>query len=317
LERGKREMHDLDVIIVGGGPAGLTAGLYLGRSKLRTLILEAESYGGKIKNLELIENYPGFSKGVVGAYLATEMQNQAASYGLQFEIGKVTGLENYSGSKCVICDNGNSYTSAAVIFAGGSQPKKLGVPGEKEFAGKGVFTCAFCDGGQFEGQKVVVCGGGDAGITEALYMAKIASEVTLVEAMPSLTASALLQERVKANPKLNIICGKKVEAILGDGRVNGVDLVDASTGKKDTLETNGILVHIGLDANTGYLKDILSLDNRGQIVVNGLMETEIPLLYAAGDIRSNSPGQVSTAVGDGTTAAISAIRQLQNKLPPP
>ena len=186
---------DLDVIVVGGGPAGLTAGLYLSRGKLSTLILEAESFGGKIKNLELIENYPGFAKGVAGAQLATEMQNQAATYGAQFETGKVIELENYSSSKCVICDNGKSFTSTSVIFAGGSQPKKLGVPGETEFAGKGVFTCAFCDGSQFEGQHVVVCGGGDAGVTEALYMAKIASRITIIEMMPSLTACALLQRK--------------------------------------------------------------------------------------------------------------------------
>lgn len=306
-------MSNLDVIVVGGGPAGLTAGLYLSRGKFRTLILESESYGGKIKNLELIENYPGFAKGIAGAQLATEMQNQAEIFGLQFEIGKVTALENYSSSKCVICENGKSYTSIAVIFAGGSQPKKLGVPGEKELAGKGVFTCAFCDGSQYEGQNVVVCGGGDAGVTEALYMAKIASKVTIIEAMPSLTACALLQDRVKANTKLEILCGKKVEAIAGNGKVSAVDYVDTKSGNKGTLKTNGVLVHIGLDANTEYLRDVLPLDKRGQIIVNELMETEIPYILAAGDIRSASRGQVATAVGDGATAAISTIRQLQNR----
>lgn len=241
------------------------------------------------------------------------MQNQAEIFGLQFEIGKVTGLENYSSSKCVICENGKSYTSTAVIFAGGSQPKKLGVPGEKELAGKGVFTCAFCDGSQYEGQNVVVCGGGDAGVTEALYMAKIASKVTIIEAMPSLTACALLQDRVKANTKLEILCGKKVEAIAGNGKVSAVDYVDTKSGNKGTLKTNGVLVHIGLDANTEYLRDVLPLDKRGQIIVNELMQTEIPYILAAGDIRSASLGQVATAVGDGVTAAISTIRQLQNR----
>jgi thioredoxin reductase (NADPH) len=308
-----REMFDLDIIVIGGGPAGLTAGLYLSRSKMRTLILEAESYGGKIKNLELVENYPGFADGIAGVRLANEMRNQATKYGAQFEIGRVSGLEIYSSSKCVICDNGKSYTSGSIIFAGGSQPKKLGVPGEKEFAGKGVFTCAFCDGGEFEGQNVVVCGGGDAGITEALYMAKIASRVTLIEATQSLTACALLQERAKVNPKLQILCNKRVEAIVGNGNVKAVNYVDATSGNKETLETDGVLVHIGLEPNTDYLYDRVPLDKQGQIIVNSLMETGIPLIFAAGDIRSASPGQVSTAVGDGATAAISAIRQIQKE----
>jgi thioredoxin reductase (NADPH) len=304
-------MFDFDAVVIGGGPAGMTAGLYLGRGKMRTLVLEGESFGGKIKNLEMIENYPGFAGGVSGAKLASEMQDQAARYGLSFELGRVAGFEIYSSSKCVICNDGRSYTTAAIIVAGGSQPKKLGVPGEKEYTGRGVFSCAFCDGGQFEDRAVVVCGGGDAGITEALYMTKIASKVVVVEGMPSLTACALLQERARANSKLEILCNQKVEAIVGNDRVEAVDLIDTFSGKKETLKTDGVLVHIGLDPNTDYLQDILPLDGQRKIVVNEYMETEIPLVLAAGDIRAASPGQVSTAVGDGATAAISAIRQLQ------
>ncbi len=306
-------MFDWDVVIIGGGPAGLTAGLYLSRARMRTLLLEEETFGGKIKNLELIENYPGFSGGVSGAKLSTEMQNQANEFGLSTESGKVTALEIYSGSKCVTCSEGKSFTTASVIIAGGSKPKKLGVPGEKEFAGKGVFNCAFCDGSHFAGQPIVVCGGGDAGLTEALYMTKIASKVILVEAMPALTASAILQERAKANPKLEIICGKKVGAIIGDGSVKAVECIDISNGKKMTLTVKGILVHIGLVPSTDYLKDIVPLDEKGQIVVNEKMETDIPFILAAGDIRSGSPGQISTAVGDGTQAAISVLKQLQNR----
>jgi thioredoxin reductase (NADPH) len=268
-------MSDYDVIIIGGGPAGLTAGLYLSRARIRTLLLEEESFGGKIKNLELIENYPGFSGGVAGAKLATEMQNQANEYGLALEIGKVTALEIYSGSKCVICSDGKSYTTTSLIIAGGSIPKKLDVPGEKEFAGKGVFTCAFCDGNHFLNQTVVVCGGGDAGITEALYMTKIA-------------------------------------AIIGNSHVEAIEYSNVSSAKKTTIPASGILVHIGLVASTDYLQGVIPLDEKGQIIVNERMETEIPFILAAGDIRRGSPGQISTAVGDGTQTAISALKQLQS-----
>ena len=306
-------MSDWDVIIVGGGPAGLTAGLYLSRARMRTLLIEEESFGGKIKNLDMIENYPGFSGGIAGAKLANEMQNQAKEFGLTLQYGKVTSLELYSGSKCVICSDGKSYTTTSLVITGGSKPKKLGVPGEKEFYGKGVFTCAFCDGSHFTNQTVVVCGGGDAGITEALYMTKIASKVILVEAMPSLTASAILQERAKANSKLEILCGKKVAAITGNGHVEAIECIDVSDSSKTIIPANGILVHIGLIASTDYLDGIIPLDKKGQIIVNDKMETEIPFILAAGDIRSGSPGQIATAVGDGTQSAISVLRQLQSR----
>jgi thioredoxin reductase (NADPH) len=306
-------MFDWDAVIIGGGPAGLTAGLYLSRGGMRTLLLEEETYGGKIKNLEMIENYPGFQEGVSGAKLSTEMQNQATKYGLTLEMNKVVGLELYSGLKCVICSNGKSYTTGIIIITGGSHPKKLGVPGEQELTGKGVFSCAFCDGSHFTDQKVVVCGGGDAGITEALYMTKIASKVILIEALPSLTASAVLKERAKANPKLEILCGKKITAITGNGKVEAVECENMDDGKKEKVPTNGVLVHIGLIASTDYLSGIVPLDNKGQIIVNDKMETEIPLIFAAGDIRSGSPGQISTAIGDGAAAAISALHKFQSQ----
>jgi thioredoxin reductase (NADPH) len=225
----------------------------------------------------------------------------------------VGGIEIYSGSKCVTCEDGKTFTTSAIILAGGSQPKKLKVPGEDRLTGKGVFNCAFCDGGQFEGGVVVVCGGGDAGITEALYMAKIASKVILLEAMPALTASAILQERALANPKMEIKCGKKVTAILGDDKVKEIEYMDTVTSQKETLKADGILVHIGLIPNSSYLDGVVPLDKGGQVLVNDKMETEIPGVLAAGDIRSKSPGQVSTAVGDGAAAAITLIKLLQSE----
>ena len=305
-------MFDWDVVIIGGGPAGLTAGLYLSRANRRTLLLDKDTAGGYIRNIELIENYPGFAGGISGAKLAAEMVSQAVKYGLQIENAEVTGLELFSGTRYVGCSRGQGYTANIVIFTGGSKNKKLGVPGEAELLGKGVFECALCDGGHFAGKVVAVCGGGDAGVTEALYMAKIAAKVILIEAMPVLTATAVLRDRVKAQSKIEVRCGIKVEAITGADKVEAIELLDEK-GKKSTLKADGVLVHIGLEPNTGYLDGIVPLDDHGQIIVNAKMESEVPYVLAAGDIRSGSPRQVVTAVGGGAIAAITAQRLLQEE----
>jgi thioredoxin reductase (NADPH) len=303
-------MFDWDVVIIGGGPAGLAAGLYLGRAKRRTLLLDKDSVGGYIRNIELIENYPGFADGISGAQLASAMVDQALKYGLKTEIKEVAGIELFSECRYVSCVDGSGYTANAVMIAGGSCHKKLGVPGEEALTGKGVFSCAFCDGGHFADQIVAVCGGGDAGVSEALYMAKIASKVILIEALPELTATAVLQERAASNSKVEILRGAMVKSIMGSTRVEALELED-SQGKRTTLPVDGVLVHIGLEPNTTYLEDIVPLDNQGQIIISGRMETEIPYIFAAGDIRSGSPRQVAAAVGDGVIAAIMADRLLQ------
>jgi thioredoxin reductase (NADPH) len=302
-------VFDWDAVIIGGGPAGLTAALYLCRAGRRTLLLERDTPGGYIRNVESIENYPGFPDGVPGARLAAEMVRQAGNYGLHTELAGVTGLEVFSGTRYVGCSRGQGFTTGVVIIAGGSKNRKLGVPGEAELSGKGVFECAFCDGGHYAGKVVAVCGGGDAGVTEALYMAKIASKVIVVEAMPGLTATAVLVDRLTALPNVEVRTGTLVTAVTGKDSVEAVEL---STGaEKEMLKVDGVLVHIGLEPVTDYLEGVVPLDEQGQIIVNEKMESELPCILAAGDIRSGSPRQVVSAVGDGAIAAITAQRLLQ------
>jgi len=303
---------DYDLIIVGCGPAGLAAGLYAGRGRLKVLLLGKETAGGEMRGIEQVENYPGFPDGVSGAKLGLEMMKQAMKYGLQFKLAEVEGIElqqDYKVVKAKVIRAGEAaYLAKAVIIAGGAYPRKLGAPGENEFAGKGVSYCGVCDAPQFKERVVAVAGGGDAGLTEALYLTRIASDITVIELMPQLTASKILQERVLANPKMKICCGTKIEAIIGDDQVKELKLLNVLTSERTTLQVGGLLVRIGLEPNTSYLKGLLSLDSEGFVLVNEELETSIPGIFAAGDIRRASARQIATAVGDGVTAALSANR---------
>jgi len=309
-------MLDFDAIIIGGGPAGLTAGLYLSRAGYRALLIDKDGFGGNVKNAEWIENYPGFGAGVAGSHLASEMMTQALDSGLQMEMAEVAGIESYTESRCVQLIDGRYFTANALIIASGCRPRKLNIPGERELEGKGVFECALCDGGRFQDKSVVVCGGGDRGVTEALYMAKIASQVYLVEAEATISASAILQERARSNKKVHLRCGAKVIAISGNGRVETVEIQDSATREKESLKVDGVLIAVGIEPNTEFIGNLLSVDSEGRVVVNEKMQTSLPFIFAIGDIRSNSPGQVATAVGDGATAAISVQRLLQQQSNP-
>jgi thioredoxin reductase (NADPH) len=305
-------MFDYDAIIIGGGPAGLTAGIYLTRAGYRVLLLEKESFGGQLKNIEWVENYPGFVNGVSGADLAAAMTDQASRHGLQMELREVEAVESFSACRSVTCSDGNGYTSHVIVVAGGSKPRRLGVPGEETFRAKGVIECALCDGGRFASGTVAVCGGGDSGLTEALYLAKLASKVILIEAEPYMTASSVLQERTRDNRNIEVRCAARVVEIVGDDRVRAVD-IDVAGGGRERLTVDGVLVHIGIDPNTAYLEGVVPLDDEGFIKVRNRLETEIAYIFAAGDIRAGSPGQIAAAVGDGAIAAIAAQRTLQLK----
>jgi thioredoxin reductase (NADPH) len=306
-------MNDFDVVIIGSGPAGLSAGIYLTRGKYKTLVIENENLGGQITKVEWIENYPGFSKGIAGPQLASEMLAQAANFGLQIDLGEVAGIELYSRSRCIQLTDGRSITSKAIVIASGCHRMKLGVPGESDLENKGVFSCALCDGVQFTGKKVAICGGGDSGLTEAIYMTKLASSVLLLEATKSLTASPILQERARNILNLKIKCDTKVTAIIGDSQVEAIELEYVASKVKEAIKVDGVLVDIGMKPNTNFLKNIVPLDARGYILVNEKMETGVPYIYAAGDVRCGSLGQVVTGVNDGAVAAISIQKLLQQE----
>jgi len=303
---------DYDAIIVGTGPAGLSAGIHLSQAKYRVLLLDKESFGGQIMNVEWIKDIPGSAERVSGAVLGSGMINEADECGVHMELGEVVEIESYSGCKSVRCADGRAHTSSVVIVAGGLRARKLAVPGEDRFQGKGMIHCTLCDAGLYAGQAVAVCGGGQAGIIEALYFANHASKVYVIEVQPGLSASTALQERAYANPRLEIRCGAKVVEIAGDEFVTGVQVENAATGRKELLSVSGVLAHVGFDPATDYLEGILSLDDRGGIVVNPHAETDVSGIMAAGDIRSESLRKVAAAVSDGRTAAMSVQRFLQS-----
>lgn len=294
-----------DVIIIGSGPAGLTAGLYTSRSKLRTLIIEKGALGGELANRDLIENYPGYPDGILGPELSSRMVNQAMNYGTEIQLGEVERIQT-NGNRKVVKASFGEFACKAIIIAGGAYNRKLGVPGEEEFVDRGVFYCATCDGPRFANKVVAVAGGGDSGITEGLFLARLVSKVIIIEMLPQCTATKILQDRAFSNPKIEIRCDCKIEAIIGDEQVKALDLLHVQTGERSTLEVDGILVHIGLEPNTDYLSGAVPLDSNGCVLVNEKMETKIPGVFAAGDIRHNSQQQVITAAGDGAVAALSA-----------
>jgi len=298
-----------DVVIIGGGPAGLTAGLYASRARLSSLLIEKGLVGGQIANAELVDNYPGFPEGISGFQLGQLMHQQATKYGLKTLLAEVTDLVLQNKQKVVRTTEGN-FIAKAVIIASGSERYKLGVHGEKEFAGKGVSYCATCDATFFKEQPVAVIGGGDAAITEALHLVKFASKVTVIHRRDQLRASRSLQEKAFSEPKIEFRWNSIVEGIEGEDLVKRIRLRQVKTGGKSALDVAGIFISIGLKPNTDYLKGILPLDATGHIITNDRMETEIAGIFAAGDIRHDSARQAVTAAGDGATAAIYAQKFL-------
>jgi thioredoxin reductase (NADPH) len=302
-------MVKYEVIIIGGGPAGLTSGLYTSRVGLKSLLVERGIFGGQIVNAALVENYPGFPQGISGLELGLLMHQQAARYDLEALTAEVTGLTQ--GQPYSISTTEGNFEAEAIIIAAGSEYRKLGVLGEERLAGHGVSYCATCDGFLFRGREVAVVGGGDTAITDALELTRHATKVYVIHRRDQLRAGKVLQQRAFAEPKLEFIWSSVVEEILGDKVLKGLRLRNVKTQELSTLDVAGIFVAVGLTPNSRSFSDILELDDAGYIITDETMATSARGIFAAGDIRRNSARQIAAAVGDGATAAMSASRYLQ------
>lgn len=300
---------EYEVIIIGGGPAGLGAGIYASRARLACLLLEKAAPGGLIANAEKVENYPGFPDGVSGIELGELMQRHAQKFGLEIVTAEVQGLALAGDKKIVKTTNGD-YTAKAVIVASGSEHNKLGIPGEEEFTGKGVSFCATCDGYFFQDKAVAVVGGGNAALAEALSLTKFASKIFVIHRRSEMRATKVVQERALANPKIEFRFNTAVSAVEGNNFVEQLKLEDTENGKTSTLKVSGMFVAIGFKPNTEFLKNTVPMDNTGYVITDEKMATSVPGIFAAGDVRATSIRQVISATGDGAVAAIYAERYL-------
>lgn len=300
---------DYDVIIVGGGPAALAAAVYTCRALLKTVIFEKKYLGGQLVGTELIENYPGFPEVISGVDLTQRMESQAKRFGAEIRYEEVLKLEVKNGLKVITTDT-DTYASQVAILAAGADPKKLDVPGEKEFYGKGVSYCATCDGAFFKDNDVVVVGGGDSAITEGIFLTKYARTVQIIHRRNEFRATKIYLDEAFSNPKIKVTLNTIIESIHGKEKVEGVIAQNVLTKEKKDIPCQGVFIFIGSVPNTGFLGNLLCVDAGCHIETNIHMETAIEGLYAVGDIRKNSYRQIATAVGEGVTAAIAAEHKL-------
>jgi thioredoxin reductase (NADPH) len=306
---------DYDLIIAGGGPAGLTAGLYAARAMLRTLLLEKMTPGGQAATTFHIENYPGFPEGISGPDLAQAMENQAKKFGLEVTYGDVKKM-SFQEPLWQVEYEDQKFLAKAVIVASGVESRKLGVPGEETLRGRGVSYCATCDGPFFKDQEIGVVGGGDSAVEEALYLTRFAAKIHLVHRRNALRAEKIIQERAFQNPKIEFLWDTVVTRILGDSGVEGLELQNVKSKALRTLKVGGVFLYVGSLPNTEFLKGIVKLDEQGYVVTDDQMATSAPGIFAAGDVRKKLLRQIATAVGDGAMAAFAAGQYIESRLWP-
>ena len=303
--------QNYDVIIIGGGMAGLTAGIYSARHGLSTAIVEEMMAGAQIINLERIENFPGFPQGIAGYELGPSTQEQAMDAGVEILMDTVTDVNADGDYLQVVGDGGSTYRAKAVIMAAGSSLRTLGIPGEEEFNGRGVSHCATCDGPMYMGQTVAVVGGGDSAADEALTLTDYADRVILFHRGDALDSQSVLQERIAASGKIEVRYNTEIVEVLGEDAVTGIRVRSA---EGETVEpVHGLFVYVGLNPNSAPIANLVPLDNSGHVPVGLTMDTPRPGLFAAGDIRQQSASQLVASAGDGATAAIAAFRYINSR----
>lgn len=300
-----------DVIVIGAGPAGMTAALYASRANLSVLMLDRGIYGGQMNNTAAIENYPGF-KSILGPDLAKEMYESSTQFGAEYAYGSVESIRDDGTTKLVKTDMGEEFIGKAIIIGTGSEYKKLGVPGEEDFSGRGVSYCAVCDGAFFKGMHLIVVGGGDSAIEEGIYLTQLASKVAVIHRRDQLRAQKISQDRAFANPKMEFIWNSNVTEIVGDDKVTGVKVKNNQTGEDSFIEAAGVFIYVGVKPMTAPFKDLGILDENGWIPTDNLMHTKVPGIFAVGDVRKKNLRQVATAVGEGGTAGQQAYEYIQS-----
>lgn len=303
-----------DVIVVGAGAAGLTCAIYTSRDGWKTLVLEKASVGGLAASTHLIENYPGFPEGVGGPELMEQFQAQAERFGAQVvDFDEVTKIEQGEDKIFTIhTSEGQTFKGRAVLLATGSQPKKLGIPGEAEFANKGVSYCATCDGPLYKDEDVVVIGCGNSGLQEAEILLQYAKSVTFVEFLDHSIAEKVLQDRVKNHPKAKCLFSHMAVEVKGDQFVNALVVKNRKTGELTEIPTKAVFIYVGYEPYTAFVKDMVDLNKYGYIITDNHMATSMPGVFAAGDVRADNLAQVAVAVGDGAKAAVAIREYLQN-----
>ncbi len=302
--------NEYDVIIIGGGPAGLTAGIYTSRDYLSTLIIERALIGGNITNAEEVDNYPGYPDGINGFDLTAKMHAQATKYGAETLTADVTGI-NLDGNLKNVHLTDSIITGKAVIVASGTERVKLNVPGEKEFIGRGVSYCATCDGPFFKDKNIAVIGGGNAALYEAMHLSKFADTVTIIHRRDTFRSTKVVQDKTLNISKIKVLLNTVVDSIEGEDKVKRLVLASTVNGSRANLDIDGVFIAAGLRPNTQFLQGLVKLDKQGSIAVNQIMQTSVEGIFAAGDVRIQSIRQVVAAAGDGAQAAFHARSYLE------